>query len=149
MSSTSSVVSSVIAPSIFSGTLAERSYLALSLICVEQFVAVFAPGVAYFLSFIQALLFPEGMSSSVSEIYDDDTITIDEETKGQPPAPTVLSTYSRFMDDKRPTIGTKSDLDKLKAFGYDKYRYLSKSFLKRNHLLQKKEAKKQRDDNDG
>ena len=144
MASSSSVVSSFISPSTFSGFLAERSYMALSLICVEQFVAVFAPGVAYLLSFIQTLLFPEGMSTNVSEAYEDDTTTMDEETKGQPLAPTVLSTYSRFMDDKRPTIGTKSDLDKLKAFGYDKYRYLSKSFLKRNHLLSKKEAKQKK-----
>ncbi len=138
--------SSFLSSSVFSsGWLVERSFLALSLICVEQFTAVFAPGLVQFVSFLQTLMFPEGSGELRGEnldTYEDEQDGLGDVVPGQPKAPTVLSTYSRFMDDKKPTIGTKSDLDMLKAFGYNKYRYLSKSFLKRNNMSTSKSAKK-------
>ena len=140
------VYSSFLSSSAFSsGWLIDRSFLALSLICVEQFTVVFAPGLVQLLSFLQTLLFPEGSGERREETlvtYDEEQDGSGDAVPGEPKSPRVLSTYSRFMDDKKPTIGTKSDLEKLKAFGYNKYRYLSKSFLKRNNLLVSKSAKK-------
>jgi len=136
---------SFLSPSLLGSVLAERAQLALALLCVEQFVAVFAPGVLRVLAFVQALVFPDSASSSslsgsLSGAYDDDddVVVADEAgagRSGQPAAPAVLRTYARFVDDKRPTLGTKSDLEKLRTFGYNKFRYLSKTFIKRHNLL--------------
>jgi hypothetical protein len=44
--------------------------------------------------------------------------------------------YERFIDDKKATIGTKNDIKKLEEFGFNKYRFLSQSFMKRNNIQQ-------------
>ena len=128
----------IIPSSAFSGILSERNYVALTLIFIEQFLSVFAPVVTRFLSFIQVLCFPcrdevDGVDSNNSD-YTDTNVDVNEKR-----APIVSKTYARFIDDKKPTVGTKSDVKKLEDFGFDKYRYLSKSFMKRNNIVREKD----------
>ena len=128
----------IIPSSAFSGILSERNYVALTLIFIEQFLSVFAPVVTRFLSFIQVLCFPcrdevDGVDSNNSD-YTDTNVDVNEKR-----APIVSKTYARFIDDKKPTVGTKSDIKKLEDFGFDKYRYLSKSFMKRNNIVREKD----------
>lgn len=40
-----------------------------------------------------------------------------------------------FVDDQKATKGNKLDVERLKQRGYQKYRYVSSSFIDRNHLL--------------
>ena len=125
--------------SIFSGILSERNYVALTLIFVEQFVSTFAPAFTRFLSFVQVLLFPAGDTSYSTEATSSDfTGDIATESSGEK-VPIVSKTYARFIDDKKPTVGTKSDIKKLEDFGFDKYRFLSKSFMKRNKIVREKD----------
>jgi hypothetical protein len=43
--------------------------------------------------------------------------------------------YSQFIDDKAAAVGTENDIYMIKTHGYDKYRFVSDSFLKRNSLV--------------
>ena len=43
-----------------------------------------------------------------------------------------------FLDDSKSRIATEDELEFLEKYGYDKYRYVSKSFMKRNKLLKKR-----------
>lgn len=43
-----------------------------------------------------------------------------------------------FLDDSKSRIATEDELNMLETHGYDKYRYVSKSFIKRNKLLKKR-----------
>ena len=136
--STTEYLKGIIPSSAFSGILSERNYVALTLIFIEQFLSVFAPVVTRFLSFIQVLCFPcsdevSGVDSNSSD-YTDANVDVNEKR-----APIVSKTYARFIDDKKPTVGTKSDVKKLEDFGFDKYRYLSKSFMKRNNIVREKD----------
>ena len=128
----------LIPSSAFSGILSERNYVALTLIFIEQFLSVFAPVVTRFLSFIQVLCFPGSDAAQDLDFdksdYLDANVDVNEKS-----APIVSKTYARFIDDKKPTVGTKSDVKKLEDFGFDKYRYLSKSFMKRNNIVREKD----------
>jgi hypothetical protein len=42
------------------------------------------------------------------------------------------------MDDRKATIADEGELYMLETHGYDKHRFLSKSFIKRNKLLKRK-----------
>jgi hypothetical protein len=126
--------------SLFGGILSDKSYVALTLILVEQFLTVFAPVITRLLSFLQVLVYSEadvnaGSSDSSRSQYSFDSDAVN----GEKGAPIVSKTYARFIDDKKPTIGTKSDIKKLEDFGYDKYRFLSKSFMKRNNIVREKD----------
>jgi hypothetical protein len=46
--------------------------------------------------------------------------------------------YASFMDDRKATIADEGELYMLETHGYDKHRFLSKSFIKRNKLLKRK-----------
>ena len=136
MISSVSPVTAIIPPSYFAGILSERNYIALTLILIEQFFSVFAPVVTRFLAFVQVLLYPGTDRNTSSEEYRrynfDSDASDGDRKKG---APIVSKSYARFIDDKKTTAGTKSDIQKLEDFGYDKYRYLSKSFMKRNNIV--------------
>ena len=137
------LVKSLIPPSVFGGVLYERSYVALSFIFIEQFLAVFSPVLTRFLSFFQALLFP-GSGGSGDYTFDNvdssEFASIDViPESGEKNIPVVSKTYARFIDDKKPTVGTRNDIKKLEDFGFDKYRYLSKSFMKRNNIVKEKD----------
>ena len=58
-----------------------------------------------------------------------------------------LNQYSSFVDDQK-VRGSENDLNSLKSHGFDKYRYLSSSFLKRmdidNSGISKPKSKKKR-----
>jgi hypothetical protein len=118
--------------SMFGGILSDKSYVALTVILVEQFLSV--------LSFVQVLIYSgaddnAGSTDSSRSQYSFDSDAV----SGEKGAPIVSKTYARFIDDKKPTIGTKSDIKKLEDFGYDKYRFLSKSFMKRNNIVREKD----------
>lgn len=134
-----SQATSLIPPSVFGGMLVERSYVLLTMIIIEQFLSVFAPVVTRSLSFFQALLFPGGDIdindySSASEFPSDTN-----SESGEKNVPIVSKTYARFIDDKKPTVGTRNDIKKLEDFGFNKYRFLSKSFMKRNNIVKEKD----------
>ena len=42
--------------------------------------------------------------------------------------------YTHFTDDRRSRKGDENDIYMLKSHGYDKFRFVSKSFLKRNGI---------------
>ena len=44
----------------------------------------------------------------------------------------VSKTVQDYRDDLKSLKGSKSDIDKLKKFGYNKHRFVSKSFVKRS-----------------
>jgi hypothetical protein len=127
--------------SCFGGILHDRSYIALTLILTEQFLSVFAPVITRFFHFIKVLIYSGDDNDSNSATGDrsyEETRTASDGSR-EKGAPIVSKTYERFIDDKKPTIGTKSDIKRLEDFGYDKYRFLSASFMKRNKLDRKKE----------
>mmetsp|Transcript_4280 Transcript_4280/g.4442 ORF Transcript_4280/g.4442 Transcript_4280/m.4442 type:complete len:133 (-) Transcript_4280:511-909(-) len=128
----SSAVRVLIPPSLFSGFLYERNNVALILIFVEQFLVVYAPLMVTFLSFLQTLLRPE------SDENRDDSIDKNfvQNLKTDEPVVLMKKVYERFIDDKKATIGTKNDIKKLEEFGFNKYRFLSQSFMKRNNIIQ-------------
>lgn len=124
----------------FGGILSDKSYVALTLILVEQFLSVFAPVITRLLSFFQVLIYSGSDDSAGSFESNRSQYSSDPDAgSGDKGAPIVSKTYARFIDDKKPTIGTKSDIKKLEDFGYDKYRFLSKSFMKRNNIVREKE----------
>lgn len=129
----------LIPSSLFSGILSERNYVALTLIFIEQFLSVFAPVVTRFLSFIQVLIFPGGNEAPSIDVNNPEFDANSNLDVNEKRAPIVSKTYERFIDDKKPTAGTKSDIKKLEDFGFDKYRYLSKSFMKRNNIVREKD----------
>ena len=133
-------VAAFLPSSCFGGILHDRSYLALTLILTEQFLSVFAPVVTRFFQFIKVLIYSGDDNDSSAAIIDRsfDEASIDTNDR-QSGAPIISKTYARFIDDKKPTIGTKSDIKRLEDFGYDKYRFLSASFMKRNKIDPKRE----------
>lgn len=46
----------------------------------------------------------------------------------------VTEQYKSFVDDRKATKGNEKDIYMLKTHGYDKYRFVSKAFIKRNKL---------------
>ncbi len=46
--------------------------------------------------------------------------------------------YESLMDDRKASIADENEVYMLETHGYDKLRFLSKSFIKRNKLLKKK-----------
>ena len=126
--------------SCFGGILHDRSYIALTLILTEQFLSVFAPVVTRFFHFVKVLIYAgddnDSGTSSSGRSYEEANFANDERETG---VPIISKTYARFIDDKKPTIGTKSDIKRLEDFGYDKYRFLSASFMKRNKIDRKRE----------
>ena len=132
-------VKGLLPTSLFGGILSERNYVALTLIFIEQFCAVFAPVVTRLISFVQVLVYPGGdMDSSNDTINSDFSDEVTPKSGGEK-IPIVSKSYARFIDDKKPTVGTKSDIKKLEDFGFDKYRFLSKSFMKRNKIVREKD----------
>jgi hypothetical protein len=126
--------------SMFGGILSDKSYVALTVILVEQFLSVFAPVITRLLSFVQVLIYSGADDNAGSIDSSRSQFSIDSDAvTGEKGAPIVSKTYARFIDDKKPTIGTKSDIKKLEDFGYVKYRFLSKSFMKRNNIIQEKD----------
>jgi methyl-accepting chemotaxis protein len=73
----------------------------------------------------------ENQSASISNVTGDVSRISDSVT-------TSRRTYKSFKEDLKSLKGTKQDIEKLKLFGYHKYRYVSKEFLARNKL--KKES---------
>ena len=126
--------------SCFGGILHDRAYLALALILTEQFLSVFAPVVTRFFHFIRVLIYTgddsDSSAANSGQSFGEVNAASDDRQTG---VPIVSKTYARFIDDKKPTIGTKSDIKRLEDFGYDKYRFLSASFMKRNKIDRKKE----------
>lgn len=61
-------------------------------------------------------------------------------TESMVPEETLLAKekYKSPTDDRKSSKGTENDLYMLKTHGYDKYRFVSNSFLKRNNLVRKK-----------
>jgi hypothetical protein len=61
-----------------------------------------------------------------------------EEGEFSTPAETrVLSrvpTFQSAQEDKKAIKGDKSDIERLNIFGYNKYRFVSKTFIRRNKL---------------
>ena len=47
--------------------------------------------------------------------------------------------FAHFTDDRKARKGDENDLYMLKTHGYDKFRFVSKKFLKQNGLWRKKE----------
>lgn len=69
------------------------------------------------------------------------TINIDEEHAPPQPPPQPAS-FKTFKEDLKSLKGSKSDIEKLKSYGYNRYRFVSKHFLKRNHLLAENEEER-------
>lgn len=126
-------VGALIPPSVYGGILAERNYIAIVLICTEQFISVFAPLASKLLSFIQTYIRSgrdeDMIDSNSNQFSGDDSENIE---RG---APIVSKTYARFIDDKKSTLGTKSNIEKLEQNGFKKSRFLSKAFMKRNNIV--------------
>jgi hypothetical protein len=54
---------------------------------------------------------------------------------GEKPAPQILDEYKSFFDDRKASLGYVHDVKRLQQHGYKKYRYVSKSFIKRFERL--------------
>ncbi len=52
-----------------------------------------------------------------------------------PQLPPQPASFKTFQEDLKSLKGSKTDIEKLKSYGYNRYRFVSKHFLKRNHLL--------------
>lgn len=46
--------------------------------------------------------------------------------------------FEALLDDRKSTLADENDIYMLETHGYDKYRFLSKSFIMRNKLMKKK-----------
>jgi len=53
----------------------------------------------------------------------------------------VPEQYKTFVDDRKSSKGDENDMYMLKTHGFNKYRHLSKSFMKRNNLIGAKEGR--------
>ena len=97
----------------------------------QEFFREYAPSLLKLFSII-TLLFNFNISSNNNKIVDQndsnlnqkELIAIKEQTKK----------FSHFSDDRKASKGTENDVYMLKTHGYNKFRFVSKDFLKRNKL---------------
>jgi len=80
------------------------------------------------------LLFPHESTSdregvAVSQATDDTAISVT----------AAAVSYSSSADDRKASLGCEDDVYMLKTHGYRKYRFVSRSFLKRNQLSYEEE----------
>jgi hypothetical protein len=52
----------------------------------------------------------------------------------------IIPVVKTEQEDRKSKRGDKRDVEKVQKFGYSKYRFVSKEFLQRNHLLKEEEA---------
>lgn len=111
--------------------------LALTLIMIEQCVLLFTPWFFKLLSIVLLLLLPG------KKIFVDDEPLNNLSKYGSNKKiinePIVFNDYRNFIDDRKAKTGSISDIQKLKSNGFNKYRYLSKKFMK-CYLLNDEEA---------
>lgn len=104
-------------------------YIGYSILCVEQVIATFTPVLYKFITFALLLLMPmrqlgdpDESNSSLSSVYD-----IGNKVKA--PEPIILNQYRNFVDDRKAKVGSITDIQRLRQFGYRPFRYLSPSFV--------------------
>lgn len=104
-------------------------YIGYSVLCVEQVIATFTPVLYKFITFALLLLMPmrqlndlDENNSSLSSVYD-----IGNKVKA--PEPIILNQYRNFVDDRKAKVGSITDIQRLRQFGYRPFRYLSPSFV--------------------
>jgi hypothetical protein len=119
-------IGTLIPKSLFVGFLDRSHFLSLSFIVAEQFIVVFCPVIAKILSFVSIILNGPESSQDKDDMLERE-ISEDKAVRG----PVVHGSYSRFLDDKKPSLASKSDVQKLKSIGYEKYRFVSKEFIAR------------------
>ena len=111
--------------------------LALTTIIIEQYLLTFIPWFFKLLSIVLLLLLPGKKVFKANESLNN--LTMHNSKSKVNTEPIVFNDYRNFIDDRKAKTGSLSDIQKLKSNGFNKYRYLSKSFIK-NYLLKDDEA---------
>ena len=106
-------------------------YFGLTILLIEQLLLIYAPYFFKLVSVIILLFLPSTrifnpdevmINSELQSKYNDNIFTKEE--------PIIFNNYRNFVDDRKAKLGSLSDIKRLKMFGFNKYRYLSKSFIK-------------------
>ena len=101
---------------------------ALGIVFLCEFMRVYTPAVFQGLSFVLSLL---PIPRFWGEEYEIEGATASE--RGDPVI--VPEKYSTFHDDRKAKKGGDNDVYMLRTHGFDKYRHVSKAFMKRNNLI--------------
>ena len=104
---------------------------ALGIVFLCEFLRVYTPAVFQGLSFILKLL---PIPRFWGEEYEIEGAASE---RGDPVI--VPEKYSTFHDDRKAKKGGDNDIYMLRTHGFNKYRYLSKPFMKRNNLVKSAE----------
>lgn len=73
---------------------------------------------------------PDEDSTTAAKNTANDKLSKVEESTGITP-----ESFKTFDEDRKSVKGSKGDIDKLRQYGYNRYRYVSHEFRKRNHLI--------------
>ena len=101
---------------------------ALVIVFVCEFMRVYSPAVFQGLSFVLNLL---PIPRFWGEEYQIEGATASE--RGDPII--VPEKYRSFHDDRKAKKGGDNDVYMLRTHGFDKYRHVSKAFMRRNNLI--------------
>jgi hypothetical protein len=103
-------------------------YIGYSVLCIEQIVATFTPLLYKLITFALLLLIP---ARQMNEIDDQTTSSsiFPIGTKEKAPEPIILNQYRNFVDDRKAKVGSLSDIQRLRQFGYKPLRFLSPNFI--------------------
>ena len=103
--------------------------IGLSALFASEFLRLYAPAVFQGLSFLLKL-FP------VPRIWGDavEVIGFDEDTDLESDPVIIPEEYKKFDDNRTTKKASNNAIERLRKKGYDKYRYNSNHFLKRNGL---------------
>jgi len=86
------------------------------------------------------LLFPHESTSSDNPTSDREGVAVSQATDDTAISVTAAAvSYSSSADDRKASLGCEDDVYMLKTHGYRKYRFVSRSFLKRNQLSYEEE----------
>jgi len=91
---------------------------------LRQFLSVYSP---LLLNLMSILLIILRLQKTPEEVKSLEKIQQQQKLKESPK-------YTHFTDDRKAKKGDEGDVYMLKTHGYDKLRFLSKSFIKRNKL---------------
>ena len=110
---------------------------ALSLIFAEELLRLYAPMIFRGINFVlMCIPMPNIFGDASAE--DEFGIELGDGTSGGNPsnadAPIVPEEYATFTDDRKAKQGDENDIYMLRAHGFKKHRFNSKSFLNRNNL---------------
>ena len=103
-------------------------YIGYSVLCIEQIIATFTPLLYKLITFSLLLLIPV---QKISDIDDQSTSysNFPIGSKEKAPEPIILNQYRNFVDDRKAKVGSLSDIQRLRQFGYKPLRFLSPSFI--------------------